>query len=161
MPSRVAEPLFGLIVLLAWPWLGLGDSARAGFVLRQRASSPELANPSAEFALIVTLDGEEAGASGAPSGGTGGEDGSGDEGSPWSASLPRQLLLSWPGVQTGPGAGGTSPSRPASGPGGSGLVGILAPNAPPPGAEGPNLLFLGDERFKPPPFASRLFRPPR
>jgi len=141
MLSRVAKPLFGLIVLLACPWLGA--SARAG------------------FALVVPFDGEQTGCGAALWGDTGDEDRPSNEGSPWAAPLPAKVLLAWSGLQTGSGAGSTSTSGPTAGAGGTGLAGILAPNSSPPLAGGGSLLFLADERFKPPPFASRLFRPPR
>jgi len=158
--SRVAKPLIALIVLLAGPCLGPGGSARAGFVLGQRASSFERPNSSAGFALIVTLDAEEAGAGGAGSG-SGNEDRPRDNGNPWLASLPQQLFLAWDGLQAGSAAGGTPTSGPAPGTSGPGLVGMLTPGSPPPPAERADLLFLVDQRFKPPPFALRVFRPPR
>jgi len=151
--SHVAKPLFGLIVLLALPLLGLGGSARASFVVGQfgadRAKSSN-----------VPLDAEGAGCGGASSA-SGHEDRPGDEESPSAKLLSRRLLAAGQGLQTGSSAGGASAPSAPSGPGGSGPVGILTPNAPPPGEEGADLLFLGDERFKPPPFSSRLFRPPR
>jgi hypothetical protein len=159
MLSRVAKPLLALIVLLAW--LGLGDSARASFVIRQRTSSPKRVQTSAGFTLVVMLDEEESGPSELPADGTSDQDRSRNEGNPWAAPLPGPLLLAWSGVQTGSGAGSTSTSGPTSTPGGVGLTAILDPNSTAPPAEGANLLFLAEERFKPPPFASRLFRPPR
>jgi len=56
--------------------------------------------------------------------------------------------------------GGMTTSGSASGTS-AGLVGILVPDSPHLQEGETGLLFLGDERFKPPPFASRLFRPPR
>jgi len=54
-----------------------------------------------------------------------------------------------------------SSSSPAGGLGVPGLAGILLLASLPLVAEEAERLFLSDERFKPPPFASRLFRPPR
>jgi hypothetical protein len=158
--SRVAKPLFGLTVLLACPWLGLGSSARACFVLGQFASPLERAKLSGDLALVVPLDAEETGSGGASSGGMGDEDRRSNEGSPGPANLPRQVSPAWR-FPTGSVAGGTSSSGPTPGAGAAGLVGILTLAARPLGVDGADRLFLRDERFKPPPFASRLFRPPR
>jgi len=149
--SRVAKPLFGLIVLLAWPWLGLGGSARACFVLGPLAAPPERESSSAGLALDGTLD------SGARYDATADAERQSPKGSSWWANL----SPAWHGLQTGAATGGMSPFESAPGAGGPGLVGILAPDFPPDGGEKAERLFLGDERFKPPPFASRLFRPPR
>jgi len=139
--SRVAKSLIGLLVLLAWPCLGLGGSARAAFV--------------------ITLGADEALVSGASSGGAGEEGGSRDTGTPGRASLPRHLVPAGPSFQPSSTAGGTTSSGPGAGPGGPGLVGLLIADSPRLQSVGTGILFLSDERFKPPPFASRLFRPPR
>lgn len=151
--SRPAKPLLGLVVLLAFPWLGLGSSARASFVVGQFGS--DRAKSSA-----VPLDNEGTGC-GTSSARTGHEDRPGEEESPWANSPSRWLLAAWPGLQTGSSTGGASAPGSASGPGGAGLVGILTLASPSLGPEGAERLFLCDERFKPPPFCSRLFRPPR
>jgi len=139
--SRVAKPLFGLIVLLACPWLGLGGSARAGFV--------------------ITLGTTEAAFSDASSAGTAEEDRPGNPEWAWLASLPPQLLPAGPAPQASSTTGGMTTSASPTEAGGGGLVGLLMPDRLHLQEGEAGLLFLGDERFKPPPFASRLFRPPR
>jgi len=117
--SRLAKPLLGLIVLLALPWLGLGGSARASFVVGQFGSDRAKSS-------TVPLYAEGAGCGGASYAGTGHEDKPGDEESPSAKFLSRRLLAAGQGLQTGSSIGGASAPGSASGPGGSGPVGILS-----------------------------------
>jgi hypothetical protein len=139
---RRIRRILPLVVLLAWPCLGLGGSARAG------------------FALVLAVDGAELEKS-SESSSSGGADPSKNGRDPAFAELFRRLTPAWQGLQSSSSSSGTSSPSPTSGSGGSGLVGTLTQDCPLTGFEESERLFLADERFKPPPFASRLFRPPR
>jgi hypothetical protein len=132
-----------LVLLLTWLCLGMVGSARAG------------------FALVLTTGAEEIGNSGAFTGNAGHDERLENERVPEHTALPRRLSTAWPGLPTTSSSGGMSSSSPGSAPGGSGLIGALTVACPPLGAEAAERMFLVDERFKPPPFSSRLFRPPR
>jgi hypothetical protein len=147
-----------LLVLLAWPWMGRGGSAHASFALRRLDSSSER-TLSAGFALFVTVDGEEAGSCGASF--EDADEGPRKQGAHEWADLLSPALSAWPGFQTSSAPGGMSTSGSPSGPGGPGPIAALTGNCPPLGLETAERLLLDDDRFNPPPFASRLFRPPR
>jgi len=159
--SRGVKPILGLIVLLAWPCLGLGGRAEASFALGGSALTPERSPGSPGFELQLVLNGDVAdepplthSAAGmaketlplAP----------GD--SPRAPSAPRDLLP----VPGGPSTNGASTGTPSAGPGSGATLSFILPlGSLVPGADPSGLLRLADERLKPPPFASRLFRPPR
>jgi len=150
------------LVILAVLLLELagGGSARACFVVGPLNSSPERAKALVGLALVAPFDEEDAPEGGTTSGGKGDEDRPRNEGAPWVDDLPRQHPA-WHGLQTSSTAGASTASGPASGPGVSGLMFVLASGPALLGAERAEALFLVAKRFTPPPFASRLFRPPR
>src|SRR5262249_19246845 len=104
--SCITKPLIGLLVLLAWPCLGPGGSARACFVLRQSATNPGQAKSSAGPALLVTLDAEADGYGIASSGGAGDEDHPTKDDLPRGVRLPLELTPAWTGLQTSSSTGG-------------------------------------------------------
>jgi len=162
VPFRGVKLIVGLIVLLAWPWLGCGGSAQASFSLGQHSRGPERPRCSFGFEFELVINGEEQAEAGDsnPSGGMSGEIPSVPDSDPLRQSvLPRAPIPAHDGPQT---SGTSSGPAPPSGPGGGGGSCLLPPlGAPLLGREGSGLLFLANERLKPPPFPSRLFRPPR
>jgi hypothetical protein len=149
------KPILGLLVLLACPCLGLGGRAQAGFALGGSALAPERAPGSLglEFQLVLN-GGEPAEPEGPPTSAPAEEDAPLPPGdSPRAPAAPVHLL---------PVPGGTSSGAPSSGAGSGGGLSVILPSNPEAlGGDPTGRLFLADERLHPPPFASRLFRPPR
>lgn len=151
--------MLGLTVLLAWPCLGLSGRAEASFALAPSKLTEDRLL-AAEFQHRLNSDKtdehEEHGA-------TGGR--LIDEERPFAPPCPtapprfRDLFPAYSGSQS-QGASSTGGSPPGSG-AGVGMPFILTFEALLAGAERGGRLFLADERFKPPPFTSRWFRPPR
>jgi hypothetical protein len=155
------KPILGLLVLLAWPCLGLGGRAQASFALGGSALAPERAPGSLglEFQLVLN-GGEPAEPEGTPSSSVPAEEATpfapGD--SPRAPAAPVHLLPIPGGLSTGTTASGP----PSSSAGSAGGLSIILPSNPAALGDDPSgRLFLADERFNPPPFPSRLFRPPR
>jgi hypothetical protein len=154
------KPILGLIVLLAWPCLGMGSRVEAGFALGRSAFILERSAGSLGVEFQLVLNGDEPAE---PEETT--TSAAGNETPPPS---PRDTPRA-PGRQvalpSGPGGaspGGSTAGSPPSGPGsGTGLTFILSSDFSVQGADPSGRLFLADERLKEPPFASRLFRPPR
>jgi hypothetical protein len=160
--SRELKPIFGLVVLLAWPCVGLGGRAEAGFALGR---TPKLPGRSAEapgFELRLVITGETTAEVEQTSSSSGIRIETPTH-SPADSSrlpfLPRDLLLFFAdalsngtsSAGTGSVVSGAASSLPFILP--SGLLG--------PGVDQSGLLLLADEHLSPSPFASRLFRPPR
>jgi hypothetical protein len=159
--SREMKLILALLVLLTWPCLGAGSRAQASFAFGRSALAPERipGSPGFEFRLILSGD-EPVEPDGAPP-----SSGLGEEITPVTPrdasrgpAMPAHLFPIPGGFSTGT----TSTGIPSSGPGpGPGLPFVLPLGAETPRAGLTGLLFLANERFNPPPFASRLFRPPR
>jgi hypothetical protein len=159
--SRGVTPILSLIVLLAWPFLGWGGRAEAGFALRRVAThSGRLpGSTGAEFVLFV----DEQDACGVGLAGSTSSPGENAPLAPSDPSRPTGLLRSPFLLASGSETGGTSSTRsPSSGPqAGTGQGFILPVASRLSGTEQSGLLFLADERLDCPLIASRLFRPPR
>jgi len=154
------KPILGLLMLLAWPCLGLGSRVEASFALSPERLKRTSGSPGAEIRLYLNSDEMEQFGTGP---GTGPRDDSIPI-TPNDAPLRLKLLRGFLAVPcTSQGEGSSSSSSSSSGSGsGSGLsfLCLLLSSAGPP-AETSERLFLADERYKLPPFASRWFRPPR
>jgi len=158
--SRGGKPILGLIVLLAWPLLGLGGRAQASFSLGQLSRESHRPKCSLGFEFELVLNGEEqteAAHANSP-GGMSGETPSVPEADPAQRGFPQRPLPRPSDLQTGTSSG----PAPSTGPGGGAGLSLFPPvPAPVLGHDVSGLLFLANERLKPPPFPSRLFRPPR
>jgi hypothetical protein len=159
---RRVKPILSLIVLLAWPCLGLGGRADASFALAASALEPRccLGQPGFELQLALHHDTTEnpvVSAAGS----------AGREEPTWPAPGPSHwdwFLLNYCFLALGdlPINGSSCAGFPSAGSSSvPGMTCILLSASAVPTAEGAGWLFLADERFKPPPFASRRFRPPR
>ena len=160
MSSRGVKPILGLIVLLAWPCLGWGGRAEANFALGQFSHQPDRPGCAFGFEFALVLNGgdqAEASAAGSP-GGTSADTPSVPEADPPLRVFPRAPIPAHGDLQTGASSGPAPPTGPG---GGAGLSPLLPPHAPVLGREVSGLLFLANDRLRPPPFPSRLFRPPR
>jgi hypothetical protein len=154
------KQLLGLFVLLIWPCLGLGSRAEASFALTPPAQKRTPGWLGVEVRLY--LNGDETEQPGAAPGNGPREDPSPI--TPNDAHLRLRLLRDLLAVPCGPqgeGSSSSGSSSPGSG-SGSGMSCLCLPL----GSAGPQTepsarLFLADERYRPPSFASRLFRPPR
>jgi hypothetical protein len=134
----------GLLALLTW--LGPVSSAEAGLAFNRGAFEPA-------WPWSAGADGMLAQARQSP-------DASKSSGAPTEGQSPAPIPPPGPFPATQPGT-----SAPSGGPTGGGAT-LGSSCLPPPSAwrlaaEAVGQLFLADERLKPPPFASRLFRPPR
>ena len=161
MLSRGVKPILGLIVLLAGPCLGLGGRVEASFALGKSALAPERSPGSLGFEFQLVLNGDEPAEPEVPcpTTGTAKEPAPFMPGDSPRAPVPHRDLLLVPGGLTN---GASSTGSPSSGPGsGTGLTFILPVDFGVFGDSQSVRLVLADERFNPPPFASRLFRPPR
>ncbi len=156
---RGAKLILGLLVLLAGPAVGLGGRVQASFALGQPAPERPKGSFGLEFELVLNGEqGEPASSSGAAV----------REEVP---SVPEPEAPSWPHRpgKPRPVPGDLQPSGTSSGAGSpSSGAGVAAGSSflPPLsaqvfGAAVSGRLFLANERLKPPPFPSRLFRPPR
>jgi hypothetical protein len=162
MLSRVAKLILSLILLLACPELGPGGRVEGSFALGQSTREPDQPKGSFgfEFQLVVN------GAPGANTSAGCSPAGIRDDVLPVTEpkhspppGLPRKLIPAHAGLQTNgasPGAGSSAGQVPAAG---SSFLPTMCTYVV--GGEMCGLLFLADERFKPPPFPTRLFRPPR
>jgi hypothetical protein len=159
--SRAAKLFLVLLMLLLSPVLGPGGRVEASFALGQCTEEPDRGKCSFGFELERVLNGEE-----------GVEDAAGPSVARRDNEAPCVKELNRPQGPRDPGEslmgqrlaqpGGASPgSGPSAGQGwGTGGLLLLAPGIRE-REEGTALLFLADDRFKLPPFATRLFRPPR
>ena len=146
MLPRDMKHLAPLLVLLACPFLGQGGRAEAGFTVGQLQVVTQGDSNALSFELTPALGGEPR------------QDTSSAE-----RSAPR---FDWP-LEKSPGNNGpeacegmsSAPSAGPSAPGGMPLAASV--DKEPPEGTATGRLFLCNERFKPPPFASRWFRPPR
>jgi hypothetical protein len=158
--SRGLKPILGLIVLVAGPFLGLSGRAEAGFALGKSALAPERSPGSMGFEFQLVLNGDEP----AEPEGTSRMTGTADETSPLvpcdppRQPAPHRDLLIPGGLSHGASSAGSPSPGPSSG---TGLSFILPVDSGVSGGDLSGRLFLADERFNPPPFASRFFRPPR
>jgi hypothetical protein len=131
--------VFGLIALLAW--LGPVSSAEAGLTFDRAALNP--AEP------MPILDQQFSGTAERP---------------PAEQEGQRRSPLPHPDHLPADAAhhGTSAPPGPSSGPGpGASLACLVSPSCWGLAPDAGQRLYLADERFKPPPFTSRLFRPPR
>jgi hypothetical protein len=155
-----ANPIPGLIVLLASSTLGLGGRVQANFALERPTRWPDQANCPLGFELVLVLRGEEPDEAPRVCS-TGGM--SAETSLEPIADLPQRPLLA---RRLNPADGnlrtGDSGPAPPTGPGwGPGMCLLLPPSAPALAGPRSTRLFLAAQQFRPPPFASRLFRPPR
>jgi hypothetical protein len=160
VPSRGVKPILGLIVLLAWPCLGLGSRAEAGFALEAATPTAERTPGSLGFEFHLILNGEEPAKPEETCSSTGSEKAPAPF-TPGDAprSPYRDLLLVPGGLSNGASSAGSPPS---TGPGSGPALSFVVPSGiGTTEADSSGRLFLADERIKPPPFDSRLFRPPR
>jgi len=147
-------------VLLAWPLLGPGSRAEAGFALERSALTAGQTTGSLGVEFQMVLNG---GAPAEPER----NDFAGDEAqesirslpaeAPFGPTQPLDLLAAFASPTGGAPAG---PSSAGSGPV-AGLTFVLPLGVELVSVLRSGRLFLADERLNPPPFASRLFRPPR
>jgi len=159
--SRGLKPILGLIVLLAGPCLGLGGRAEASFALARSALAPERPPVSLGLEFQLVLNGEEPVEPEAPCSSTSATSEPAPVAPGESPRPPARYHHILP-VPTGLSNGTSSAGSPPSGPGsGTGLIFILPSDCAMPGGGESGRLFLADERLNPPPFPSRLFRPPR
>jgi hypothetical protein len=159
--SREAKPILGLIVLLAWPCLGLGGRVEGSFALGNSALAPERPPNSLGYEFELVFNGDQPAEAERPCSKpcTAKETAPLIPGDSPRTPVPHSDLLLVPG---GLSHGGTSASSPSSGPSsGTGLTFILPVDFGVLGDQQSVRLFLADERFNPPPFAFRFFRPPR
>jgi len=159
-PSRMKLGLC-LLVLLSTPFTGLVSRAEASFMLRPTAAA-EVIDPSGWLEPLLRLDSSWQGepVSGPPASSTGEaplvpaeEEGSRNP------QLPRTFTPAYPDLQHG---GSMSTDSAPSGFGaGGGLYPLTTSSDNLAGPNASERLFLAEDRQKPPPFSSRLFRPPR
>jgi hypothetical protein len=160
--SRGLKPILGLIVLLAGPCWGLGGRAEASFALGKSALAPERSPGSLGFEFQLVLNGDQPAEPEVPSStstNTARQPTPGMPGDSPHTPVPQRDLLLVP-VDLSHGSSSTGSPSPGSG-SGTGLTFILPVDFWILGNDPAGRLFLADERFHPPPFASRLFRPPR
>jgi hypothetical protein len=160
MLSRGVKPIVGLLVLLAWPCLGWGGRAEAGFLrgvaLAPRQSVDPLAGESQTFA-----GGENEGQSDMAPPLVGGEDAPAPApgGPNRTPASPRDLLLVFGGSPGGMSSRGGPTEQ--TGWGATGQPFVQPYVSPVPDADASVLLPPGDECLAPPLAKSRHFRPPR
>jgi hypothetical protein len=162
MLSRAARLMLSLIVLLACSELGPAGRVQAGFALGRLTQEPEPPKYSfgLEFELVVNGEGAEAAVPPATSAGMSGEAPIANESDhPRPPDLPPGVIPAHGGFQSRGASSGAGPSTGSGG--GTGLYLVVPASAQVLAGEASGRLFLADERWKPPPFASRLFRPPR
>ena len=162
MMFRGVKPILGLIVLLAWPCLGLGSRVEAGFALERSTLTPERSSGSLGFEFQLVLNGDEptepdrscstTATTKEPTPITPGD-------SPREPGRPLDILLLPGNLANGTSCAG-SPST--TGPGsGLSLSFILPSGIGMPNDSASGRRYLADDRLDPPPFATRFFRPPR
>jgi hypothetical protein len=156
------KPILGLLVLLAGPCWGVGGRAEASFALGKSALAPERPPASLGFEFQLVLNGDKPVELEAPCSSTG----TIQESIPFAPADPpcrapirhHDMLLLPGGLSNGASSAGSPSSSSSSA---TGLTFILPVGFGVLGGDQSVRLFLADERFNPPPFASRLFRPPR
>ena len=162
MSSRGVKPILGLILLLAWPCLGLGSRVEASFALGRSALAPERSPGSLGFEFQLVLNGDEP----AEPEGNCSSTGMAKEPTPFApGDSPRESgqpldILLIPGSLANGASSASSPSSSGSG-SGANLSFILPSGVGMPEADPSGRLYLADDRLSPPPFATRFFRPPR
>jgi hypothetical protein len=160
MLSRGVKPIVGLLVLLAWPCLGWGGRAEAGFLrgvaLAPRQSSDPLGG---EFQTFASGENEDRSDMAPPL--VGGQDAPAPapDGPNRTPASPRDLLLVFGGSPGGMSSRGGPTEQTGGGATGQPLV--LPYVSPVPEDDASGLLPLRDERLAPPLAKSRHFRPPR
>jgi hypothetical protein len=146
--------LLPLILLVAAPLLGVGGRAQASFILpHSLAARP---NPGSFLDGTPPADGDAMEAS--PS-----MEGDISQELHWLYKDGEPLLISPASAKFGTTSGGDGCSSPSEGPGSQSTSQSPALTTPPP-VDAPALkgvLFLETAQRRPPPFPSRLFRPPR
>jgi len=157
--SRGVKPILGLIVLLAWPLLGLGGRAEASFALGRLSRQPERSGCSVGFELALVLNGQEQteASEARPRRGMRTETPSAPDGNVPNRVFPRGPLPADGDLQTGTSSGPVPPTGAGVGAG----LSLLPPHVPLLADDASGLLFLAFGRLRPPLFPSRLFRPPR
>jgi hypothetical protein len=159
MLSRGVKPILCLIVLLAWPCLGWGGRAEAGFARGVALASGQTLDPLGGELQPFACGENETRADMAPP--KSGKDipAPAPDGPGHTPTSPRDLLL----VLGGSLGGGMSSRGGSSAPpgGGAGLLCLLPFVSHVPGADPSGLMLPEDERLPLPSSASRLFRPPR
>jgi len=159
--SRSAKLILGLTVLLACPDLGLDSRAQASFALAQGTRETDRPTCSLGFEFRLVLNGEGAEAPASLSSGAVRDEAPSlpEPEAPRKPELPGKPAPAHGDFQTNGASSGAGPSIGAGW--GAGLSLLPPLRAQLLGAEVTERLFLANERLKPPPFASRLFRPPR
>jgi hypothetical protein len=160
VPTQSRKPFFIATLLLTCPWLGGGNRAEGCFALSQSAAGPHQSRTAFTSELQPALSADSA-----PAAGTSISSSARTGESPPERPTPEEhedrVPTLWSLVTSQTGGASSSGAGPTGAGSGACQSGILPLDPQMPKDTLASSLCLAESRFKPPPFCSRLFRPPR